>query len=150
LPQTLQDEFRTYGTPVNGEAQYGLPAAMYVIGEASSRWRADGSVPFNVGNLSKRDLSPYDGRSRQSDHTNGTGIDIRPVRMDGKNAPVTYKDPGYDRDATQRLVDTLLATGGVEVIYFDDPEIKGVTPQRRHDNHLHVRVNPNYRRRPGS
>ena len=78
-------------------------------------------------------------------------MDIRPLRKDGKNLGVTDKDPAYDREATQKLVDTFTATGGVEEIYFNDPLIKGVTPDPKgiHDNHLHVRVNPHYRRAPG-
>ncbi|MHB1207388.1 MAG: hypothetical protein ACYCZX_17610, partial [Rhodospirillaceae bacterium] len=60
-----------------------------------------------------------------------------------------YGDPGYDRQATQQLVDTLRATGGVQTIFFNDPEIKGVKYLAGHDDHLHVKVNPSWRRLPG-
>jgi len=130
--------------------KYGVPAAPYVVVEAASQWTEEGRTPFSVGDLSRPDLSPWDDHSKRGDHTKGTGIDIRPIRTDGKNASVTYRDPAYDREATQRLVDTFRATGGVEQIFFNDPEIKGVTrdPKGVHDNHLHVRVNSNYRRPP--
>lgn len=156
-PQGLpQSGFYNYGTPSNGEAQFGVPAAIYVIGAAGHAWNTSGRSPFGVGNISKADLSPYDGRSERSDHSRGAGIDIRPIRSDGKQLPVDYNDPAYDRTATQQLVDTLRATGGVEAIYFNDPQIKGVTADKLgpddepvHHNHLHVKVNPNYRRSLG-
>jgi hypothetical protein len=149
LPQDVPNDYRIYGTPLHGQAQYGVPAAMEVIGAASHAWKETGHAPFNVGNMSKSDLSPYDRRSEKSDHSKGTGVDIRPMRTDGRNLGISFREPGYDRAATQKLVDELRATGGVELIYFNDPEISGVTYQDRHDDHLHVRVNPNYRRPSG-
>lgn len=124
---------------------------MGVIGAASKAWTAAGHAPFNVGNISKSDGSTFDGHTG---HRDGANIDMRPVRADGKNLPISYGQPGYDREATQKLVDTLRATGGVEAVLFNDPEIKGATldkpgrgePSRIHDNHMHVRVNPNWRR----
>lgn len=156
MPQDIPDEFRVHGKPGDGVNQYGVPATSYVIGEAASRWTADGRTPFSVGDLSNAQVTPYEGHSEKGDHaTKGTGMDVRPIRKDGKNLPVTYQDPAYDREATQALVDAFKATGGVETIFFNDPEIKGVVPDRLppskgpiHHNHLHVRVNPNYRRPP--
>lgn len=146
-PQNLPNSgFYNYGTPPNGEAQFGVPAAMYVIGAAGHAWNAAGRAPFGVGNMSKADLSAYDERNPTSDHSKGTGIDIRPMRTDGKQIGIRYDEPGYDRQATQALVNELLATGGVKSIFFNDPEIKGATYQKNHDNHLHVRVNPNWKR----
>ena len=159
MPQDISDEFRVHGDPGGGVNQYGVPATSYVAGEAASRWVAQGRTPFSIGDLSNAGLTPYRGHSQAGDHaTKGTGMDIRPVRADGKNLSVNYKDPAYDRAATQALVDTLKETGGVETIFFNDPEVKGVTADRPgqgkrsqiHDNHLHVRVNPNYRRPPRS
>ncbi|TAL04469.1 MAG: hypothetical protein EPO08_01270 [Rhodospirillaceae bacterium] len=111
LPQNLPNSgFYNYGTPGNGAAQYGLPATMGFLGAAGTQWNAERNVPFGVGNMSLSDGSPYDNHG--PDHMNGTGIDIRPIRNDGKQAGVSYKDPAYDRAATQQLVDTLHATGG--------------------------------------
>lgn len=142
--------FYNYGTPLNGEGQFGVPAAMYVLGAAGHAWNAAGRAPFGVGNMSKADLSSFPPHTGVG-HTNGTGIDVRPVRSDGKQIGVNYGHPAYDREATQALVNELLATGGVQKILFDDPEIKGVTPDAkgRHGDHLHVQVNSNYRRSPG-
>lgn len=154
MPQDIPDEFRVHGNPGGGVNQYGVPAAPYVVAEVASRWTGEGRTPFSVGDLSNAQVTPYKGHSENGDHAlRGTGIDIRPIRKDGKNLGVTYQDPAYDREATQALVDAFKATGGVETIFFNDPEIKGVVPDRLppgkgpiHHNHLHVRVNPNYRR----
>jgi hypothetical protein len=119
---------------------------MYVIGAAGHAWNTADRAPFGVGNVSKADLSVFPPHSIAGDHTKGTGIDIRPVRTDGRQLDIRYDQPGYDREATQALVNGLLATGGVEKIFFNDLEIKGVQYEKNHDNHLHVRINPNYKR----
>jgi len=147
LPQNPPDSgfYSYYGTPGNGEAQYGQAPAMWLIGETGARLRAAGALPMGVGDLSLQDGSQY-GR-HGTYHQNGLAFDARPVRQDGKSLPTNINDPAYDRQATQRMVDTLRATGGVDKIFFNDPEIKGVAPWKGHDNHLHGRVNPSWTRR---
>ncbi|MHB1208033.1 MAG: hypothetical protein ACYCZX_20890, partial [Rhodospirillaceae bacterium] len=86
LPQSLAKEFRIYGKPGGGVDQYGTPAAMGVVGAASQAWTADGHAPFNVGDMSNSAGTDY-GHEKGGDHTTVIGIDIRPVRKDGKNAP---------------------------------------------------------------
>jgi hypothetical protein len=147
LPQNLpKSGFYNYGTPGNGAAQYGTAATMGVIGEARSQWHASGAPPFGVGNMSLSDGSAYDKHSPTGDHTTGLGADIRPIRRDGRQERVSWQSPDYDRAATQRLVDTLRGTGGVNRILFNDPQLQGVHPVDGHDDHLHVRVNPSWRR----
>ncbi len=110
------------------------------------------NAPFNVGNMSLADGSYFYPHAKNGDHTTGTAFDIRPVRVDGKNAGTDFTSADYDRAATQRLVDTLRETGGVKEILFDDPEIQGVRtlgPKSPHKNHLHVQVDPNWRRPSG-
>ncbi len=149
LPQDLPGEFRIYGTPPKGAGQYGVPSTMGVVGMASKQWTEAGNAPFNVGNMSLADGSYFYPHTKKGDHTTGTAFDIRPVRTDGKNAGTDFTSADYDRAATQRLVDTLRATGGVKEIFFDDPEISGVRslgPKSPHTNHLHVQVDPNWQR----
>jgi hypothetical protein len=121
---------------------------MGVVGAASHAWTASGRAPFNVGDMSNNRGTKYEPHKGVG-HRNGTGIDIRPVRTDDTGDRSNYKAPSYDRQATQQLVDTLRATGGVQAIYFNDPEIKGVEYLDGHDDHLHVQVNQNWRRTPG-
>jgi hypothetical protein len=84
----------------------------------------------------------FSGKYGHHDHNDGLSIDVRPARTDGAQAPVSYQDPQYDRDATQRLVDAFRSTGQVSKIYFNDPQISGVQPLAGHDNHLHVKLTP--------
>ena len=93
-----------------------------------------------MGNISLQGGADF--RPDHKGHRDGLGIDGRPARIDGEQSPVTYKDPGYDRAATQRLVDAFRATGQVSTIYFNDPQIHGVMPQSKHDDHLHVLLRP--------
>lgn len=139
-PDDSSAGYYNYGTPINGEAQWALPEAIEVIEEVAKRWRDEtGKPPFGVGNISKKTGEPYD---KHTDHGDGIGIDIRPVRKDGKQVGGTdYRtSPAYDREATQRLVYMLLKTGRVEKIYFNDDKIKGVEPWRDHNDHLHIKV----------
>ena len=147
LPQNLPNSgfYNYYGKPGNGEAQYGQSPTMGLIGETGARLHAVGAPPIGVGDLSLQDGSKYGGHGIY--HQNGLAFDARPVRRDGQSLPVNMNDPAYDRVATQRMVDTLRATGGVDQILFNDPQIMGVSPYKGHDNHLHVRVNPSWTRR---
>jgi hypothetical protein len=74
-------------------------------------------------------------------HRHGTEVDIRPVRGDGREGPVSCAMPGYSRRLTQELVGIIRGNPVLPVakIYFNDPQITGVSPRAGHDNHLHVR-----------
>lgn len=141
LPQNVRGAgYYNYGKPINGAAQWALPETIQVIEEVAKRWRDEtGKPPFGVGNISLETGKPYDGHK---DHGDGVGVDIRPVRKDGKQVGGTdYRtNPAYDREATQRLVYMLLRTGLVEKIHFNDAKVKGVEPWPDHYDHLHVRM----------
>lgn len=94
-------------------------------------------TPLTVGNISLDQGQKFD---PHHDHRDGLGIDVRPARNDGSTGAVTWQSPLYDRAATQRLVDAFRATGQVSKIYFNDPNIRGVTPARGHDNHMHIQL----------
>jgi murein endopeptidase len=73
-----------------------------------------------------------------SSHKDGRCIDIRPLRKDRRDVPVTIQDPAYDREATRALVASLRSHKNTKKILFNDTQIIGVTPWAGHDNHLHV------------
>jgi len=112
----------------------------------TSAWGQSGLPPMQIGDMSNADGSPVPGHLPDGDHSLGTSFDVRPMRKDGQMLGVRWQDPNYDREMTQRLVDTLLNTGGVTRVIFSDPQIRGITRYRGFDDHLHVTVDPNYRR----
>lgn len=87
-----------------------------------------GDISFAAGGY----MSPH------QSHQNGMHVDIRPLRKDKKNIPVTISDMSYSREATKFLIQSLLAHRNVRSILFNDTTIAGVTSYSGHDNHLHV------------
>jgi|GEM_PF-970239 len=137
--------YYTYGTDQTGKSgtgpngQWGDPRTAETIAAVADRLAMGKEfTPFGVGNISLAGGGRFKGHK---EHRDGLDIDVRPARTDGAQAPVTYKDPCYDRAATQRLIDAFRATGQAGAIYFNDPEVHGVQPSEGHDNHFHVKLN---------
>ena len=144
LPQNQreigEDGYYNYGTPPNGAGQYGRGASLSTVFKAGNLWLLSGeSSRFGVGNMSLKNGQRFE---PHSSHRKGLDIDVRPMSVGGVEQAVTWRSPGYDRAATQRLVNTFYATGSVRQIFFNDPEIDGVKPLAGHDNHLHIQVIP--------
>lgn len=94
---------------------------------------------MNVGHISKRDGSEF---KPHKSHRTGVDVDIRPVRKDGRNLPVTIHQAQYDRDETRKLIQVIRQNAKVKLILFNDPVlVKEGLCQRYagHDNHLHCR-----------
>ncbi|MBI4524973.1 MAG: penicillin-insensitive murein endopeptidase [Deltaproteobacteria bacterium] len=92
---------------------------------------------IGIGRISFEGGGPMEGAS----HRLGVDVDIRPMRNDSREAGTDWRLPSYSRELTQELVDIIFANPvlEVDVIFFNDPNIKGVRPWSNHDNHLHVR-----------
>jgi hypothetical protein len=142
--------YGVYGTDLSGRqgthgnAQYGEPRTMQVIDEVA-RQLAKGpeETPFEVGNISLEGGRSFKGRFGHSGHMDGLSIDVRPARRKGaKPGPLDYRSADYDREATRRLLKAFIATGQVDRIYFNDPDIdvEGVYYWKDHDNHFHVQL----------
>jgi penicillin-insensitive murein endopeptidase len=140
LPQNVPDSgYYNYGTPNKGAAQGGRPETVETIEQVGAQWKGLGTGSIGIGNMSLEDGAKYDHKG----HQDGLSIDIRPRRMDEQPVKLdTWDSPLYDRDATQELVNRLRATGNVDSIWFNDPNLKGVTHMDKHDNHLHVNIKP--------
>lgn len=142
--------YGVYGTDLSGRqgthanAQWGEPRTMQVIGAVAGQLaNGPAETPFEVGNISLEGGKSFKGKYGHSGHIDGLGIDVRPSRREGTEpGPLTYRSPNYDREATRRLIQAFQATGQVDKIYFNDPDIgiEGVTPWPDHDNHLHVQL----------
>lgn len=115
--------------------------ALQDIGAAWQRSHPNGPI-IGMGNISL--LGGGFTPAHKAGHRLGLEVDIRPMRKDGRNLPVTYQDPAYSRELTQQLVNTIRANPlmPIRAIFFNDPAIAGVQPLEGHDNHLHVAFLP--------
>lgn len=121
----------------DAESTWGTSNVVANIENVAAQWAAEGQ-PVRLG---INDMSLPDGGyfPPHESHRLGLDVDFRLLRNDGIEMPVeAYWDPAYSRRLTQHLVDLLWATGEVEFILFNDPNVSGVKPWSGHDNHLHV------------
>ena len=91
-----------------------------------------------VGDISLRGGGDIEGHAS---HETGRDVDMRPIRNDGTEGPLTWGQANYSRALTQELIDIIYANGvvKVKVIGFNDPGVQGCVNWVNHDNHLHVR-----------
>lgn len=126
-----------------GTNQYGLPETIRALQTIGAQWnRAHPSGPrIGIGDISLQGGGPMPGHAS---HQKGVDIDIRIVRNDGQEAPVTYQNSAYSRTLTQELVNIIRANGvlRVQYVFFNDPRVTGVQKWPHHDDHLHVRFYP--------
>ena len=73
-------------------------------------------------------------------HQNGLEVDLRYVRNDNIESPVTISSTAYDRPRTQQLVNLFLglATGAGVTILSSDDQLQGVWVVGGHTDHLHI------------
>ena len=136
LPQNTSD-YRHYSA---AERQFGTSKTIdTIIDVARAVHGANASLTFAVG-----DISFADGRVMppHQAHRRGRNIDLRPIRKDRANKPVTIHDAQYDRDATAEVIAAYFAHANVSSILFNDKTIPGVKHDggSAHDNHFHVQT----------
>ena len=123
--------------------RYGRPETIQVLLAVAAAWQQlyPSGPRIGIGSISLDGGGPM---PPHRTHQDGLDVDFRPVRGDGREAPVTWRDGAYSRAATQRLVDLLLGNRvlGVQRILFNDPAVTGVRAFLGHDDHLHVRLLP--------
>lgn len=133
LPQVAGHGYYAYS---DVHRQYGTRSTIATISDAARAASEElGQTQIGIGDISFPDggnMPPH------KSHRNGRNVDVRPVRSDGANTPVTIHDKDYSRERTTILVETLRSTGKVRSILFNDKAIAGVTHWQGHDNHLHV------------
>lgn len=136
LPQAPEEAgYYVYGTPAQGAAQYAHPSMMTLLLAVEREWSRTETRKFGVGNIS---VAGGLGFGHQS-HRKGLEVDCRPVRKDGRQQPVTYLSPDYDRDATAKLIGLFRTCAAAPlVIFFNDGSIPGTRPLEKHNDHFHV------------
>lgn len=139
LPQAPEDAgYYVYGTPSAGAAHYVHPKLLSLLFVVEREWQALENRKFGIGNISVANGVEFGHAS----HRKGLEVDVRPLRRDGKELPVSYTDAQYDRAATGCLIGLFRenAMGGIR-IFFNDLTIPGVSPLAGHNNHFHFQFN---------
>ena len=138
--------FTTYGRTGGGANQAGTGRFVDDLQELGRRWSGTGGTPISFGDISSPGGGDMPGHQG---HERGREVDVRPFRDDGRNAPVTWRSPQYDRAATREFVQMVRQEHPDATILFNDPELvrEGLVQRYDgHDNHLHLRL-PGGRRR---
>ncbi|WP_078888239.1 penicillin-insensitive murein endopeptidase [Streptomyces sclerotialus] len=139
----LPDSGPGFHSTGRADHRFGRAETVRALQAVAAAWqRAHPRGPrIGIGDISLRGGGPIPGHGS---HRLGLDVDIRPLRDDGREAPVLRGHPGYSQELTQELVDRLRANGVLRVhfILFNDPGVRGVQRWKNHDNHLHVRFAP--------
>lgn len=108
---------------------------MTVLQQIAANWAHIDTRKFGVGDISLADGVDHPDHVT---HESGLEVDIRPLRKDGKHQACTIRDPGYDRDATSKLIQLFQRHPLVRSVIFNDLKIPHVRFGKGHDNHFHV------------
>ncbi len=151
LPQVSGFGYYSYSV---GTRQYGTAQTIQALRDVAGTFRLNAlqqnSGPTSVGvgvGCTERiiaigDISFQNGghMDPHTTHQKGTNVDIRPLRKDKQQAPVSITDEAYSAEDTGLLVRCLLAHSNVRRILFNDTSIPGVHFFVGHHNHLHVEM----------
>ncbi len=140
LPQMSGFGYYSYGSDNWNERQWGTQITIDTLLELARQFRWNnptlllpiGDISFQFGGA----MPPH------GTHREGKHVDLRPLRKDGAQVPVTYTDTAnYDQDKTKLLIELFLSHQNVKNILFNDPVINAlnhVSPWSGHDNHFHI------------
>lgn len=128
---------RLEGAPDRGAYQYAHPIMMQAILRVALEWQTIDKRRIGIGNISLAN-----GRKHQDHkgHRNGLQVDVRALRKDGRENPVAWTDPSYDRDGTAKLIELFRTFAPVTRVLFNDTSIPFVAWKKRHDDHFHVEL----------
>lgn len=118
--------------------RWGLPRMIYGFQRVARLWDQQPRPRLGVGDVSLENGGPF---PPHVSHQRGVDMDVRPVRNDGVEAPVTIYDSTYSRARTQTLIDLFRSETSINLILFNDRATTGTQTWPGHDNHLHVRIN---------
>ena len=110
---------------------------MTLLLSIATEWCQIDKRKFGIGNISKANGPQF---KPHHSHRLGLEVDVRPLRVDGKELACKYLDPGYDRAATTRLISLFVRHPLVNRVLFNDPTIPNVRRAPDHDNHFHVEL----------
>jgi penicillin-insensitive murein endopeptidase len=133
--------FETNNRGDHGQFQFGQQATIDACLAVAAAWNGlHADRPFSIGQISNR------GGGKMPPHVShrlGIDIDVRPMRKDGKNQPVSIDDADYDRALTTELIDLWWTKAPVQAVFFNDQTVinQGLSRAvKGHGNHFHVRL----------
>jgi len=140
LPRTpAESGYYSYGQmdkkPDRGGYQYPHPIMMQAILRVALEWQAIDMRRIGIGNISRADALDDDDHGS---HLDGLQVDVRPIRKDGLEKPVTYTDHQYDKEATAKVIELFRTFAPVKFVLFNDTSIPFVKMAKHHDDHFHV------------
>lgn len=127
--------FYCYNTSLR---RWGTPTMVYGLERIGRRWASEqaGAPRMGIGDISAQNGGKISGHAS---HQRGVDVDVRPVRTSGESA-VTRFQSSYSRTRTQALVRMFRAELPITHIFFNDPNVSGVSRWPNHDNHFHART----------
>ena len=140
LPQSGPG-FVTNNRGADGEFQFGQQSTIDAAIRVAAAWDESHSQrPFSIGQISKKGGGPF---PPHKSHRLGVDVDVRPMRIDGKNESVTIADPEYDRILTTALINLWWQKAPVQNLFFNDPTVIAAGLSQfvnGHNNHFHIRL----------
>lgn len=123
------------------DSHWGKPETVEAMLRIGRLWKERfPNSAISIGQVSRKNGGPM---PPHKSHRLGVDVDIRPMRNDLKNLPVTFQDKAnYNRDLTWELIRMVRANAKVKLVLFNDPRLiaEGLCqPFAGHDNHLHFR-----------
>lgn len=137
----LSDSESVYGTHTPAH-RYGVAKTIQAINKIAEAFYIEFGIRVGIGDISKLGGGKLPGHAS---HRKGVDVDVRVPRNDAQESASNYKHSSYSRARTQKLVNLFRQNGIIPVthIFFNDPQVSGVSQWPNHDNHLHVRFDIN-------
>jgi peptidoglycan hydrolase-like protein with peptidoglycan-binding domain len=119
--------------------RYGLPDVIEAVKYVCAEWEKlyPNGPRVGIGDISLPNGGPM---PPHASHDRGIDVDVALVAKTNEEIALTWDHPKYSNERTQQLIDLFLHNPvlGIRVIFFNDPNAKGVKPWAGHDNHFHV------------
>jgi len=133
--------FVTNNRGPGGKFQFGQKSTIDAARAVGTAWnQAHADRPFSIGQISLKgggEMPPH------KSHRVGLDVDVRPMRTDGANEPVTITDPDYDRATTTALIALWWKKAPVQSLFFNDPTVIAAGLSQfvnGHHHHFHARL----------
>lgn len=125
----------------NNEFQFGQQSTIDAAIRVAAAWnQKHPNRPFSIGQISKNGGGLF---KPHKSHQLGVDVDVRPMRKDGENAPVTITDSQFDRELTTELIALWWRLAPTQAVFFNDQSVIDAGLSRfvnGHHNHFHVRL----------